>query len=390
MKRFYVSFLALCQLCMASDERPNEAKNFTLFGKPAYTVLNGFSPEASEGTFTIVNHPFLRIAVNAQGIIAKILGPANLDELRTTLRQAFEANVARSGEATTIAMGENVSVRAAEGDEEIVLEPGTLLLGVKEISFTFKSIVFEADASPDFTLLATTGSVVFEMTNPGSVIKSLILKAQDPSIAFCASDPRGTLLSDTEEPRGFYGSICAVAGSFSGVPTDEKSLDFYGIGALEVVYNLPVIRKLLEQQHIGIRTAADHGDAQAAFTYGTMLLKGDKIQKNPLKAAHYFQIAADSGHAEAQNVFASMLYKGTGVNRNIEEAIRYFQMSAAQNYPAAISTLPVVLVNYGAWLYNGDQEGIPQDTVKAKRYLEMAEALGDSDAADMLARIRGA
>ena len=180
--------------------------------------------------------------------------------------------------------------------------------------------------------------------------------------------------------------------SFSAVfrpaPPPPETSD--SVGPLEVTFH-------------GFRTAAESGDARAAYRVGVCLLEGRGCKPDPeaalswlLRAAdqrdldaqvmvancylrgeigpvnlaaavHWLSVAARQGSAEAQFSLGDLYARGVGVPTDRAIAATYWQDAAAQGYARAQLNLALAYVR---------GEGVPKDMDLALSWLEKSAANG--------------
>jgi TPR repeat protein len=120
-----------------------------------------------------------------------------------------------------------------------------------------------------------------------------------------------------------------------------------------------------KQQFQQIKTRADHGDAQAQLSLGTMYATGNGVTKDVAKAAKWHRKAAEQGLARAQLRVAYEYAFGEGVKSDHAEAAKWLRRAAEQGLAEAQCQL-------GACFANGD--GVGEDHVEAvKWYRKSAE-----------------
>jgi hypothetical protein len=124
--------------------------------------------------------------------------------------------------------------------------------------------------------------------------------------------------------------------------------------------------------------SADQGDLNAQFSLGAMLHTGDGILVDKVRAAYYFQLSADQGKSSAQFNLGVMLLNGNGIPVDKVRAAHYFQLSADQGEPAA-------QFNYGLMLHDGD--GIVQNTGLGIHYLRLAASQGYKEAQEVCMKL---
>ena len=68
---------------------------------------------------------------------------------------------------------------------------------------------------------------------------------------------------------------------------------------------------------------AQKGDANAAFTLGTLHQHGDGVAKDPAQALKWYRIAAERGDRESQSRLGAMYLAGEGTAKNEKEGWRW-------------------------------------------------------------------
>jgi len=115
------------------------------------------------------------------------------------------------------------------------------------------------------------------------------------------------------------------------------------------------------------RSAADHGDATAAYALGIMHRKGLGVRQDSAEAAKWLRKSADLGLAPAQTNIGAMYAVGEGVPQSRAEAIKWTRLAADQGDAIA---------QYNLGLMYCDGHGDPQDLVQAHMWLNLAAAQG--------------
>ncbi len=89
----------------------------------------------------------------------------------------------------------------------------------------------------------------------------------------------------------------------------------------------------------GLETAAEAGDARAAWLLGDMYARGRGVAVDPQRALAWKERAADSGDAAAQFAVGEMYAQGRGVPLDLNRAARWFERAAEQGHPNAALAL---------------------------------------------------
>ena len=92
-----------------------------------------------------------------------------------------------------------------------------------------------------------------------------------------------------------------------------------------------------------MKAAAEKGDPEAQFLYGTQVRVGDGITADPVEAAKWFRQAALSGHADAQAALGLLYSEPNGKMFDPVEAEIWLEMAAKQGNSEAITRLGILL-----------------------------------------------
>lgn len=114
---------------------------------------------------------------------------------------------------------------------------------------------------------------------------------------------------------------------------------------------------------------AEHGNAVAEETLGTIYLTGDGAARDGFRAFEWLKAAAEQGRPEAQFKLGEMLRDGIGTAADGKLALAWLLRAAAQNVPHAYSAI--------GELYETNVD-IPQDTGTALRWFIRGAALDDA------------
>ncbi|PHR91336.1 MAG: hypothetical protein COA69_12560 [Robiginitomaculum sp.] len=102
-------------------------------------------------------------------------------------------------------------------------------------------------------------------------------------------------------------------------------------------YGDPLAERKLGDLDIGVdpkkaliwyERAADHGDAEAAYSAAIMYAENFEIPPSASKAAKLLSQAAEAGIAAAQADYGLIVYQGNGVPRSAEKAAQWFKRAA--------------------------------------------------------------
>ncbi len=163
-----------------------------------------------------------------------------------------------------------------------------------------------------------------------------------------------------------------------------------------------------------VQKMVDAGDAEAAFRLGRYYHL-ESAEPNYTLALRYYQIASDANHAWATNNLGLLYRDGLGVPKSAARAYEYFLKASRQNNPWSYVNLADMTFDGSgvppdagkgiAWLEEGGQNnctlclieeaaiyhsgsyGIPVDRSKTVALLNEAAALGDPQAALIIAEL---
>jgi len=146
------------------------------------------------------------------------------------------------------------------------------------------------------------------------------------------------------------------------------ALTILGLGALDgtggAPVDLPNAVKFLSE-------AAEKGQAVAQYRLGTLYERGQGVQADPAKAAHWYEMAANQGNRKAMhNLAVSYAGGANGGKKNMAEAARWFAKAAALGLSDSQFNLAVLYER-------GD--GVPQSLLDAYKWYSIAAAAGDSE-----------
>ena len=119
------------------------------------------------------------------------------------------------------------------------------------------------------------------------------------------------------------------------------------------------------------KSAIEANNALAQFNLGAMYDKGEDVPENNAEAVKWYRKAADQGNAAAQSNLGHKYVKGEGVPENHAEAVKWFRKAADQGNARSQAQL-------GIHLMKGD--GILKDPDKGIQLLTEAAKNGGIDA----------
>jgi TPR repeat protein len=112
-------------------------------------------------------------------------------------------------------------------------------------------------------------------------------------------------------------------------------------------------------------SAADQGDAMAAWFLGLMYDKGEGVLPNGSEAAKWYRLAIERGLDTARVYLGELYYKGRGVPQDFAEALKWFRPAADMGDVSAQYYL-------GLMFYEGQEA--PKDYVQAYKWLNLSAA----------------
>ena len=214
------------------------------------------------------------------------------------------------------------------------------------------------DASADRTTNPAVAERRPEPPLPGSL----------PSSAALGITTQPAVPLDPQIPAAAFSSVPSLSGGAAlnnGDITGSISKPT-GRGAAPAIENkLPIAIGGL-----ALRSAADAGNAAAAYEVAVRFAEGRSVPANIEEAARWFGKAAREGIAPAQFRLGSLYEKGTGVKKDLAQARRLYTAAAAQGNAKAMHNLAV--------LYAEGVEGKP-DYTAATTWFQKAAARGVSD-----------
>ena len=163
-----------------------------------------------------------------------------------------------------------------------------------------------------------------------------------------------------------------------------------------------------------LKSAADSGDRDAQFRFGTRLLTDPGVDGGVVRAARWLTRAALQGHTEAQFMLASLYERGAGVTKDENEAIVWYRKAAAAGHVRAMHNLGVLLSAHGSaedyreaalWFNHAASAGLAdsqshlallyerglgleQDLARAYFWYRVAAQAGDKEAGRQAVRLK--
>jgi uncharacterized protein len=124
------------------------------------------------------------------------------------------------------------------------------------------------------------------------------------------------------------------------------------------------VRRDVQQAVVWYERAAEHGDAIARFSLGSIYEHGaDGVARNLVKAASWYRKAGERGLVTAQYRLGLMYRDGRGVPRNQQQAIAWLRKAADQGDADAQIDLGILLT---------PGRGTPSDIVEAHTWFNLA------------------
>lgn len=114
-----------------------------------------------------------------------------------------------------------------------------------------------------------------------------------------------------------------------------------------------------------LRSAADAGNATAAFELALMHANGFGVRPDLRVAASWLRRAADAGHVDAQYEYGALVYRGQAVVQDRREAAHWFRLAAERGHASA-------QLNLGLMYERGD--GVRQDNIEAHKWINLSIA----------------
>jgi TPR repeat protein len=87
------------------------------------------------------------------------------------------------------------------------------------------------------------------------------------------------------------------------------------------------------------RLGAEAGNARAQYDLAIAYLRGQGVQQDDTKAAHWLSLSANHGYAPAQTDLAAACLTGNGVAQDPAAAVRWLRLAVDQGYERAFANL---------------------------------------------------
>jgi len=87
------------------------------------------------------------------------------------------------------------------------------------------------------------------------------------------------------------------------------------------------------------RLGAEAGNARTQYDLGIAYLRGQGVQQDDAKAAHWLSLSASHGYAPAQTDLAGACLTGRGVAQDPAAAVRWLRLAVDQGYERAFANL---------------------------------------------------
>ncbi len=163
---------------------------------------------------------------------------------------------------------------------------------------------------------------------------------------------------------GAPGPKADVTGSIARAPTDARPAQ----PAAQPTTAADGLPAAIGSQRL--RSAAQAGDAAAAYEIAMRFVEGRGVPANLEEAARWYERAASKGLAPAQFRYASMLEKGQGVRKDLAAARKLYVAAAGKGNAKAMHNLAVI--------YAEGAEGKP-DYASAAQWFRKAAEYGVAD-----------
>ena len=102
------------------------------------------------------------------------------------------------------------------------------------------------------------------------------------------------------------------------------------------------LKQDLQQAVLYARLAAEQGETQAEYLYGTMLLNGEGVPANPAEGVKWLTFAAAGGLPDAQFVLGQAQLLGIGTKRDTAAGLKNLRAAADANIAEAMTALGTI------------------------------------------------
>jgi len=119
-----------------------------------------------------------------------------------------------------------------------------------------------------------------------------------------------------------------------------------------------------------IKELAHQGNAEAQYALATVYqgMPGTDVEVDEMESAKWLTLSASQGYPEAEYYVGFLYYRGRGLfPKDKQETLKWYKKSAEHGFINAQHSL-------GMFYYLGD--GIPQDYIKAYKWLHLASKKG--------------
>jgi len=117
--------------------------------------------------------------------------------------------------------------------------------------------------------------------------------------------------------------------------------------AIEKGAGAPALRLVASSPLVGLRTAAEAGDARAQYNLGVAYEEGRGVPSNTRQAVKWYRLAAQQDDADAQLALGVAYAIGEGVDRDYALAYVWFSQAARQGREEAVELLELVARELG-------------------------------------------
>ena len=120
------------------------------------------------------------------------------------------------------------------------------------------------------------------------------------------------------------------------------------------------------------RSSAEGGSSMGQYNYGRMLVEGNGVKGDKVRAVQWWLKAAKQGNALAMYPLGCVYLEGEVVPQDDKKALKWWKLAAAGEHPcpAAQSNIATMYLRGGI--------GVPKDELKALAYFQRAAAQGDA------------
>lgn len=127
-----------------------------------------------------------------------------------------------------------------------------------------------------------------------------------------------------------------------------------------------------------LQTAAEGGDAVAAWKLGKIYAEGVEVEQDWSQAVKWFRMSAQAGNSEGEYQFGLLFEKGNGVPQDWGQAVGWYLKAAERGHADA---------QWKMGICHRDGREVPQDPIWAKVWLEKAARQGQKEAQEALKQL---